>query len=223
MKNTTLVLTFIIAANLMCNTSTGPSQTAVTEEPGAVYYTVSIAPQPSNGAITLTPQGISFGTGYKYKASTIVTMTAIPDSGFSFLSWGGDLAGEQGAIVQITIDKDYIVSATFAKKASATDLVGTWAFSDGIYTSGGVYGTLMFNPKSDTLVLKSDMTYVSNVKRGASINGQNFGGIGSGTWNSTQTSITFTYPVSGQYEYSCSGNSLQLKSGPLSLFASRMH
>ncbi len=213
----------LAAGILMCNnTSTGPSQTKTPEEPGAVYYTVSLTPQPSNGSITLTPQGISSGTGYKYKAAATVTITAVPDSGYSFASWGGDLAGETGAAVNLTLDRDLVASATFTKKPSAAGLAGTWAFSDGIYTSGGVYGTLMFDPKSDTLVLKTDMTYVSNVKRGASINGQNFGGIGSGTWSSTQTEISFTYPVGGHYEYSCSGNSLQLKNGALTLYASRV-
>jgi hypothetical protein len=102
-------------------------------------------------------------------------------------------------------------------------LTGTWAFSSGQIISGSVYGTLSFNSESDTVVLRSDSTYVCMVKRSASINGNYFGGIGSGTWSATATNISFGYPLSQGFEYTLDGNGLTLTNRELTLHSSRVH
>jgi hypothetical protein len=59
-----------------------------------------------NGAVTLNP------AGGVYDPETVVTVTATPDSGYSFGSWGGDLAGPINPTT-IVIDGDKSVTANF--------------------------------------------------------------------------------------------------------------
>jgi uncharacterized repeat protein (TIGR02543 family) len=68
---------------------------------------------------TLTTNVVGQGTvsldpaGGNYDAGTVVTATAIPDSGRQFDGWSGDLAGAQNPDT-ITMDADKTVTATFS-------------------------------------------------------------------------------------------------------------
>ena len=96
----------------------------------------------TNGTITLNPPG---GV---YNAGTVVTVTAIPSSGYAFTNWSGDLAGPMNPTT-ITMTGNKSVTANFAVSSgltsfrvncggSAYDAGGGIVFEgDGIYNIGG--------------------------------------------------------------------------------------
>ena len=61
-----------------------------------------------SGRVTLDPEG---GV---YNAGTVVTLTAIPDSGWQFDSWAGDADGSQKS-VDIVMNEDKTVTAIFTR------------------------------------------------------------------------------------------------------------
>jgi uncharacterized repeat protein (TIGR02543 family) len=84
-----------------------------------------------SGSVALNPPGGSYGAG------TTVTLTATPDPGFEFSSWGGDLAGT-GNPTTITMDADKRVTADFVAQS----------FTLSVSTSGS--GTLDLSPPGGT-------------------------------------------------------------------------
>ncbi|MBI5141682.1 MAG: hypothetical protein HZA20_05750 [Nitrospirae bacterium] len=56
-----------------------------------------------------------------YTAVTSVAFTATPDSGWTFVSWGGDCASEPGSVCTLSVDSDKTVVANFG----APDIVVT--------------------------------------------------------------------------------------------------
>ncbi|MEM7131328.1 MAG: Ig-like domain-containing protein [Chloroflexota bacterium] len=71
------------------------------------------------GSITSDPTGGSFPDG------TEISLTAIPDEGWTFTSWSGDVAGND-ATAMLTINADSVVTATFTqnKYTISTVIVG---------------------------------------------------------------------------------------------------
>jgi uncharacterized repeat protein (TIGR02543 family) len=215
-SGTDTLVTIIVIKNL--------SLTAIfSEDPQAVFYTITINPQPTNGKITITPAGVPSGNGYKYQPSAYVTIKAIPDSSFKFIRWGGDLVNENTATVSTTLDKNFIITAVFEKGPPTPPLTGTWAITGGQYISGAVYGAFAYDSQRDTLVLKSDSTYISYIHKMGSINGQNFSGAGSGAWSAIDESISFGFPLGQTFEYTLSGNNLTLSNGELTINAFKLH
>lgn len=68
-------------------------------------YTLTVIVSGS-GSVTLDPDGGVYNSG------TLVTLTAVPDSGWQFGSWAGDADGSQNP-VEIFMDEDKTVSAIF--------------------------------------------------------------------------------------------------------------
>jgi uncharacterized repeat protein (TIGR02543 family) len=98
-------------------------------------YTPSAPPQYTlttnvvgNGTITLNPPG---GV---YDAGTVVTLTAIPDSGWLFSSWSGDLSGSTNPTT-ITMNSNKNVTATFIEEGT-TGTVGIETVLGSNSTSG---------------------------------------------------------------------------------------
>jgi hypothetical protein len=60
------------------------------------------------GAVACTPSGSSYVSG------TIVQLTALPDAGWQFAAWGGDLAGSANPTTAI-MNQDKAVAATFTQ------------------------------------------------------------------------------------------------------------
>lgn len=89
-----------------------------------------------NGSVTLTPSGGTYNDG------DTVTVEAVPDSGWSFDSWSGDLSGSTNPET-VTMDADKTVTATFTEDVGTapTGLTGaqqpsvalSWDASDGNY------------------------------------------------------------------------------------------
>lgn len=67
---------------------------------------------PEHGQISYGPSPDSDG---KYASGTVVTITALPWSGWSFQSWSGAVSGS-ASTVTVTMDADKAVAATFVEK-----------------------------------------------------------------------------------------------------------
>lgn len=74
-------------------------------------YTLTVEAS-TNGSVTFSPQG---GT---YEDGTEVTVTAIPDDGYEFVAWSGDMTGSDNPAT-ITIDGNKTISAEFQLIISA--------------------------------------------------------------------------------------------------------
>lgn len=70
-------------------------------------FTVSVSVPGGGGNVTKSPDQAG------YPNNTIVTLTAVPDTGKKFVSWGGDATGTN-PVTQITVTKNMVVTATFA-------------------------------------------------------------------------------------------------------------
>ena len=73
---------------------------------------------------TLTVNTVGSGTvtpasGGSYLAGTVVDLEAIPDTGYEFDSWSGDLSGTNNQTT-ITMSSDKTITATFVEEAPAT-------------------------------------------------------------------------------------------------------
>jgi hypothetical protein len=62
----------------------------------------------SGGSIALDPPGGAYASG------TVVTVTAMPEPGFLFTSWSGDLSGDQNP-ASLVVDSDETIGAVFAR------------------------------------------------------------------------------------------------------------
>jgi len=70
-------------------------------------YTLSVSVPGGGGSVTKSPDLPSYNSG------TVVTLTAVPDSGKQFITWGGDASGTS-LVIQVTMTGNKAVSATFA-------------------------------------------------------------------------------------------------------------
>jgi len=93
------------------------------------------------GSVTFSPErvGLTFTTG------TAVTITAVPDSGYSFVSWTGDVTGTN-ATAQLTVDGIKNVVATFD--------VGTGVNDNGITVSDYSISQNYPNPFNPSTLIK---------------------------------------------------------------------
>ncbi|MCP5105012.1 MAG: PKD domain-containing protein [bacterium] len=88
-----------------------------------------------NGSITLNPPGGTYNDG------TVVTVTAVPDSGWEFTGWSGDLSGSTNPTT-ITMDADKTVTATFTEIVVVQYTLTTNTVGNGSITlnpPGGTY------------------------------------------------------------------------------------
>jgi len=87
-----------------------------TNEPTHVLLTVLIE---GNGNVVLDPMPI----GKTYDPNTVVSLTAVPDSGWFFAGWSGDLTGETNP-ESITLNQAKNVSALFKLITGVDDATG---------------------------------------------------------------------------------------------------
>lgn len=90
------------------------------------------------GTILVSEQGELFYEG------TLLTLTAIPDTGYRFTGWGGDLSGTENPLT-FSIDGDKSVSAFFEKIPNYTLTIHAANGSVSVDPEGGTYpeGTLV--------------------------------------------------------------------------------
>ncbi|MCB0293485.1 MAG: hypothetical protein KDH97_24745, partial [Calditrichaeota bacterium] len=86
----------------------------------------------ANGAVQLNP------AGGIYDSATVVTLTAIPDPGYAFSGWSGDLAGSANPD-SLVMDTAKAVTATFTLQPLALNLK---AFLEGPFLGDSMQTTL---------------------------------------------------------------------------------
>lgn len=100
------------------------------------YYSTS--PSEQTYSITVTPPvhgKISLPDG-PYPANSNIIVTAIPDSGYIFSSWGGDLTGSPNPAI-LSMDSNKKISVNFKPAGSKTNLFTNGDFSSGDLTGWG--------------------------------------------------------------------------------------
>jgi len=90
------------------------TDTVTIAQPPPNYHTLTIV---IDGKGTVTPNGGSYQDG------ATVTLTAIPDSGYKFDYWSGDLTGKTNPAT-VVMDGDKVITAYFVKETSKLWMVG---------------------------------------------------------------------------------------------------
>lgn len=96
----------------------------------ATQYSVTVQPA-TGGSVTLSPPG------GLYAAGTLLTVTAVPASGYRFGSWGGALSGTSNPTT-LVVDSNKTISASFVRQYSV-DVTTTGSGSVTLDPPGGVY------------------------------------------------------------------------------------
>jgi hypothetical protein len=95
-----------------------------------VQYTVTVVPT-TGGTVTLSPAGGVYASG------TLVTVTAVPASGYRFGSWSGDLSGTTNPTT-LLVDSNKTISASFIRQYTvSTSTTGSGTVT--LTPPGGVY------------------------------------------------------------------------------------
>jgi uncharacterized repeat protein (TIGR02543 family) len=130
--------------NGYCNTSSTYNFTTLEALP--TYYTLSVS-KSGSGTVTSNPAGISCGAtcSANYNSGTSVTLTAAPDSGYTFAGWSGACTGTGSCTVSMTSSKS--VTATFTILSDTTPPVRS---------NGQPTGTLSSGTKNTTLSLTTN-------------------------------------------------------------------
>jgi len=101
---------------------------------GPAYTLTETSP---NGTVTFNPPGPT------YLAGTVVTVTAVPDAGYVFNGWGGDLSGSANptTIAMTTANKSIVANsiATNALTLSGVTMGPGGSLSFSVTNAGGVY------------------------------------------------------------------------------------
>ncbi len=97
-----------------------------------VTYTLDVHITPAgSGAVTRTPDASSYVSG------TVVTLTAVPEMGWLFAGWSGDLGGADNPDT-ITMDGNKVVTATFTQALptplTSVIIAGASTGAPGVYT-----------------------------------------------------------------------------------------
>jgi len=129
-------------------------------QPQVEQYTLTVNTS-GTGTVALNPDG---GT---YEAGTVVTLTANPDTNYTFTSWSGDLSGSTNPTT-ITIDSNKAVTATFTQKAVATPTFnpngGTFSSSQSVTISCATSGaTIKYTTNGSTPSQTVGTTYTGAI------------------------------------------------------------
>ncbi len=155
-----------------------------------------IANTAGNGAINFTPDTTG---GALYDSATVVTMTAVPDSGYGFSGWSGGLSGTSNPD-SIRMDSDKTVTASFTLLPTQFSLttitnghgsivrqpdmvsydsaatVTLTATADSAYRFTGWNGDLSGNSSPDSVTMDSNLVVTANFLRQFMLSGSVIGG-----------------------------------------------
>ena len=164
-------------------TITMDADKTVTANFSANSYTLTVSA--SNGSVTQTPDQTSYSHG------ETVTLEAVPDSGYRFTGWSGDLSGSTNPAT-ITMDADKTVTANFsansytltisASNGSVTktpdqasysygETVSLEAVPDSGYSFTGWSGDLSGSTNPATITMDADKTVTANFSASEAVSG----------------------------------------------------
>lgn len=106
--------------NRQCTVTMNSNRTVTVTFSTTATFTLTVTVS-GNGSVSSNPAGINNCRGTcsaSFATNTTVTLTASPDSGWSFSSWGGACSGT--GTCQITMDANKSVTATFTQKPVLT-------------------------------------------------------------------------------------------------------
>jgi hypothetical protein len=101
------------STNATCTFAIVANTTVTATFAGPANYTLATNVS-GPGTITQSPTGTSFASG------TSITLTAVPNSGATFVNWAGACAGSTNAVCTFAISANTTVTATFAAAAAVT-------------------------------------------------------------------------------------------------------
>jgi List-Bact-rpt repeat protein len=117
--------------------ATGAKQNFGTFSATAHFPTFTLTVTAGSGRVMSNPPGIDCGTDCSeaYDSTTVVALTAIPDSGFVFVGWTGSCSGP--GLCVVSMDTNRVVSAVYATAYTVTvNVTGTGFVYD---ESGGIW------------------------------------------------------------------------------------
>lgn len=138
-------------------------------------FTLTTTATPSgSGNVTRSPSATSYASG------TVVTLTAVPASGFSFIGWSGAVTGSSSS-VNVTMDANKSVTANFTQNQS-----NTFTLTTTVNPSGG--GSITRSPNASTYASGTVVTLTAVPASGFTFNGWS----GAVTSSSTTVNVTMT-------------------------------
>jgi len=93
--------------NVVVMASASPVVTALFGPLAAGQYALTVLPQGA-GSVTASPYT------NRYSSGTVVTLTAVPSPGESFIGWNGDAIGSQNPL-GVTMDRSKVITASFTQ------------------------------------------------------------------------------------------------------------
>ena len=177
-KVVAVAICFMLAGVLLLNSCSSRRSSSSTGGTQTQQYTLTVTVNPSGaGTVSLNPAG---GT---YTAGTIVTLTAIANSGYVFSSWGGDLTGSQNPTT-INMNSDKVVVANFTQSGGnggGGGSVTTYTLTVSVSPTGA--GTVSLNPAGGTYTAGTVVTLTASANPGYTFS--NWSGDVTGTSNPT--------------------------------------
>jgi len=148
-------------------------------------YSITVSPVPAGG--TVTGGQINCGTGgavcqQLFTAATTVSLTATPDTGYTFSGWGGSCSGT-GATVQVSVDAARVCSAVFTSTSGTTYQLNVTRPSNGTVTGTGVSCGTGGTDCTETYAAATSVTLTAAADSGYTFAG--WGGSCAGTSPST--------------------------------------
>ena len=143
---------------------------------GPVMYVLDTSVSGS-GMISIDPDQATYGSGQS------VALTAVPDPGYNFAGWGGDLSGSINPVT-ITMDGDKTITAIFTESTTVQYSV--------LVTSSGS-GSVSLDPPGGTYDQNSEVTLTATPLDGWAFDG--WSGDLSGTDNPSTIAITGNFNI----------------------------
>jgi len=142
--------------------------TATTAAGGVGWYSLTVVRE-GPGTVSSSPAGIVCGGACSatFVPGTPVTLTAAPDSGSTFLGWGGACAGA-ALTCDLTMDSAQTVTASFSSPAVSFYTVAPCRVYDS--RDGGLGGSSPLAAGTDTAVVVGDYCSVAATAKAVSLN-----------------------------------------------------